>query len=99
MADQLYDGSLGDFAGSMAQDIEEALNELRLQAGLQSFPLTGDTRDGRDRRMFFIAIARGVIRHLRNNEAAFKISINLGEDFPTASTHPHIDVKTPSVTP
>ena len=99
MADALYDGSLGDFEGSMAQDIEEAVNEIRVQAGLVPLPPPADTLDLRERRMFFIAIARGVIRHLQKNEAAFKITVNLGPGFPSAQTHPDIGVKNPAVTP
>ena len=81
MADQLKAGGLGsagfvgiptEFANSMAQQMEDALNDLLQQEGRD--PLTTDnTTATRDRRMMFVAIARGVVNHLVDNAAAFRV--------------------------
>jgi hypothetical protein len=70
---QLYGGSLGNFdiEDSMAKDIEEELSDLRIAEGLGPLP----AGDSRDRRIFFLAIARGVIRHLKEKEDAFHVSV------------------------
>lgn len=69
MSTQLYGGSLDDFEDSMAAEIEDALRDVRLEEGLAP-PVDDD-----DRRMLFVAIARGVIAHLQKNEAAFRIRV------------------------
>ena len=69
MATELYAGTLADFNGSMAQAIENAL--IDLLGPLPSAPQ--NLVD--DRRALFIAISRGVINHLKANEAAFKIDV------------------------
>jgi hypothetical protein len=71
MADELYGGNLTDYADSMAEEMEIALNQVRGEAGLDSLP-SGDT----DRQMLFIAIARGVINHLQKKKNAFEIQVN-----------------------
>jgi hypothetical protein len=82
---QLHGGSLTDFAGSLAGEIEDALRDVRLEAGLAPPPEDDDAR------MLFIAIGRGVIEHLKANEAAFAIRVDgpLPDD-----THPVIDRRT-----
>ena len=86
---ELYGGTLANFADSMAEEIEKALNQVRGEAGLP--PLApGD----RDRRILFIAIARGMINHLKKHEAAFQVSVSVsGEHAHGASTV--IQVKKP----
>ena len=76
MATELYAGTLADFdnAGfdyrdSMATSIEHALEQL-----LGPLP-TAPPNLVADRRNLFIAISRGVIDHLKANEAAFKIDV------------------------
>jgi len=78
---QLYGGSLGDMAGSLAREIEDALRDVRLGAGLAPPP------EDEDARMLFIAIGRGVVEHLKANEDAFAIHVEgpLPDD-----THPVI---------
>lgn len=74
---ELYGGSLGDspLVESMAAEMEAALNQVRGEADLP--PLTpGD----RDRRILFIAIARGVINHLKKNETAFQVSVGVSAE-------------------
>jgi hypothetical protein len=56
----------------MAATIEEELNTLLQAEGKPALPLD-NSAETRDRRMLFIAIARGVVRHLRENQAAFEI--------------------------
>ena len=82
---RLYGGSMDDFEGSLAAEIEDALHDVRLEEGLDA-PIADD-----DRRMLFIAIGRGVVAHLEKNEAAFRIHVaaTLPQD-----THPDIDVRT-----
>lgn len=87
MADELYGGKLTTFADSMAEEMEIALNQVRTEAGLDPLP-SGDP----DRRMLFIAIARGVINHLQKKKDAFEIEVN-GVTFPE-TVYPDIKVKT-----
>ena len=51
---------------SMARAIERAMNDLVA-------PMAGD--DPMGRRLFALAIARGVIRHLKDNEASFHTTV------------------------
>jgi hypothetical protein len=62
-------GTPATYAGSMAEAIEQALDDVRVESGLD--PLPADGRD--DRRMLFMAIARGVVAHLAANDDAFVI--------------------------
>ena len=64
------------FVNSMAEEIENQLNQLMTNDGLP--PLSMDLSDQavRDRRRLFVAIARGVVLHLAANEDAFVISTN-----------------------
>jgi hypothetical protein len=67
---QLYGGSLTDFAGSLADEIEEAFRDVRSEAGLPPPPQDEDAR------MLFIAIGRGVVAHLQKNQDAFAIHVD-----------------------
>jgi hypothetical protein len=93
---ELYGGTLGldDFAGSMAEEIEKALDEVRQERGYTALPKppTADKNDLDDRRMFFVAIARGVIRHLAKHQEAFEITVTVSPH-PSVTTHPTIKVK------
>lgn len=71
-------GDMSEFDNSMAAAIEEELNIL---LGMDELPLlTSDPNDGevRARRRFVIAIARGVVRHLRDNADAFVVTVEDG---------------------
>ncbi|MCC7174002.1 MAG: hypothetical protein IT159_02305 [Bryobacterales bacterium] len=70
-ADKLYAGNFSDFADSMAGEMEKAFGELLAEKG--KAPL--DSRGEDDRRMLFIAIARGVIRHLQSKQTSFVIRV------------------------
>jgi hypothetical protein len=81
---QLYGGSLSDFADSLAAEIEDALRDARLEAGLDAPP------DDDDRRLLFIAIGRGVVAHLSKKQAAFRIHVDAALPLDTTPT---IDVR------
>lgn len=85
MAVQLNAGSIGnwDFTDSMAKEIEIAL--AALTGPLPSAP----QKLVDDRRKLFIAIATGVIKHLKDREQAFKITYNL-DAVTTDTTTPDI---------
>lgn len=86
-ANQLYAGSFADFADSMALEIETAFSQLRVEKG--KAPL--DSQGEEERRMLFIAIARGVIRHLQSKQTAFVIPIPAGDQ--AATVTPSIGVR------
>jgi hypothetical protein len=69
-ANQVYAGRLEDFDDSMAQEIEIALNAL--SGPLPSAP----PKTVEDRRKLFIAIANGVIKHLKNHQAAVQVTLD-----------------------
>jgi hypothetical protein len=87
MAGELYGGPLDpllpEFAGSMANAIEiELANLVGLPSG-----------DPTTRRKLLVAISRGVIKHLSENQEAFVIKVTV-QNHPTVTTHPDIKVKT-----
>jgi hypothetical protein len=86
MPTELYAGTLADFNDSMAQDIEDALTDLL--GPLPSAP----QKLVNDRRALFIAIANGVINHLKNKQAALEIEFDVGLIHVT--TNPDIKVRT-----
>lgn len=85
MAGELYAGTLNAFDNSMAKEIEDALAIL-----MGPLP-PGPPKVVDDRRRLFIAIANGVINHLKDNEAAFEITYKFG--IGTDKTIPDIKVK------
>lgn len=67
-------GTLTDFDNSMAKAMEDALGVLWLAKTGQ--PLASAAQE--DRRLMFIAIAQGVVKHLRDNAGpAFDVSVNV----------------------
>jgi hypothetical protein len=86
MPTELYAGTLADFNDSMAKEIEDALADLI--GPLPSAP----EKLVNDRRALFIAIANGVINHLRNKQAALEIEFDVGTVHVT--TNPDIKVRT-----
>jgi hypothetical protein len=64
-----------EFTDSMAATIEAELNRLLGNDSLPLLPLD-DSQETRDRRRLFVAIARGVVRHLVENRLA--ITVDLG---------------------
>ena len=73
MAVELKPGSLSDFSGSMAEQIESELNTLMTGDGLPPMIMDASDPSVRDRRRLFVAIARGVVRHLQDKKAAIKV--------------------------
>ena len=88
MGSELYGGSPGSgLAGSMAAEIEVAFATLRATAGRP--PLPEDSVE--DLQLLFIAIARGVINHLKANEQAFAVKVDgtyPASGFPTIGVKP-----------
>jgi hypothetical protein len=97
VADVLKAGGLGskahvgippEFADSMAQQIEQALNDLLVAEGKDPLSTANNTAT-RDRRMLFVAIARGVVNHLVDNADAFRVE----EDDGTPLGNHRIDIE------
>lgn len=63
------------YTGSLAAQIEDELNLLLTADGLQPVPLD-NTQESRDRRRLFVAIARGIVRHLRDQQAAIDVKVS-----------------------
>ncbi|UCF91866.1 MAG: hypothetical protein JSW39_26945 [Desulfobacterales bacterium] len=73
---ELKAGTLDDFNNSMAAAIESAFE--RVWSDRMGTPLPDETRD--DRRMMFVAIAQGVIRHLKDNAVqGFDVDVAVGQ--------------------
>ncbi|MGB7539426.1 MAG: hypothetical protein WBM17_12880 [Anaerolineales bacterium] len=91
---QLHAGSFDSgYADSMAEAIEEELNILRGLKGRSALP-ANDV----DRQMLFLAIARGVVKHLKEREEAFQIQFTVDATTPaaiTVTTHPTIGIQDP----
>ena len=70
---QLKPGSLSQFANSMAAEIENELNTMMINDGLPQMIMDASDQTVRDRRRLFVAIARGVVRHLQDRKAAIQV--------------------------
>lgn len=68
-------GVPADFANSLAARIESELNSILAGEGRDTFLVNDNSADARDRRMLFVAIARGVVAHLVANPEAFKLKL------------------------
>jgi len=77
-------GTLGDFSNSMAAAIEA---EMAILMG----PLSDSPEEVIARRSLLVAISRGVLRHLRDNQTAIQVSGTVA--FNTFSTTPVISVQ------
>jgi hypothetical protein len=75
---QLYGGTLSDFttADNMAHEIELAYAAVRVANNITE-PLPSGSQ-ANDMRMMFVAIATGVINHLKKNPAAFAVTVHGG---------------------
>ncbi|NIM95760.1 MAG: hypothetical protein GTO18_18830 [Anaerolineales bacterium] len=63
-----------EFANSMAEAIEDALEKEWQRLWNQPLPVEGQE----DRRLLFVAIAQGVIRHLKDNaKEAFDVDVDV----------------------
>ena len=91
MADELKPGhfvsrppgvDIYDYTGwddSMAAEMEAALDELLSTDNLPALKQGSTDAEVRDRRRLFVAIARGVVLHLRKNIGAFTVP-HTGDD-------------------
>ena len=82
-ANTLYGGRLADFDDSMAHEIEAAYNAVLQESGKAPLPAAGAD----DRRMLFIAIARGVINHLQKKQAALTVVLPAAPAGQTLGAH------------
>jgi hypothetical protein len=82
-------GTPGEFANSMAAAIESELNSLLQDEGLPMLPLD-NSRETRDRRRLFVAIARGVLRHLDERRTAITVTDSHG-----VASSPEFDIDRP----
>jgi hypothetical protein len=62
------------FANSMADDIEEAFNALLAEENLPRMR-NDNSKESRDRRRLFVAIARGIVRHLDEHRTAITVTV------------------------
>jgi biotin synthase-related radical SAM superfamily protein len=80
-----------EFAGSMAEAIENALNSALSADGMKTFAVNTNSQEARDRRRLFVAVAVGVVAYLKHNTNALTIldslSIPTGESI-VVSTDP-----------
>jgi hypothetical protein len=63
------------FVDSMADEMDRALRDLMALDGLPPLRMDPNDRETRDRRRLFVAIARGVARHLDDRADSFKITL------------------------
>jgi len=68
-----------EFAGSMAEAMENAFNGLLGSENppMKTFKVDTNTPEARDRRRMFVAIAQGVVRHLKDHAGALAIEDSL----------------------
>lgn len=67
-------GTLTDFNGSMAEAMEQALDALWHARTGEHLPSATEE----DRRLMFVAIAQGVVKHLKDNAgAAFGVAVSV----------------------
>jgi hypothetical protein len=95
MPDQLKPGGMGkasdplnakpsDFANSMADAMDSAFHALLAAEGMSSFEVNTNSKEARDRRRIFVAIAQGVVRHLKDHGKALTVVNTLNN--PTGET-------------
>lgn len=68
-----HQGLPPEFADSMAAAIEAELNRLLQAEALPQLPIEDNSQETRDRRRLFVAIARGVLRHLDERREAITV--------------------------
>lgn len=81
MGEQLIGGDVTGigYPGSMAAAIEDAFSDLLQEIGEDRLSQDESQRAVRDRRRMFVAIARGVTRHLAENPGAFDVTDGEGQ--------------------
>ena len=63
------------FVNSMADEMDKALADLMALDHLPALKTDPHDREVRDRRRLFVAIARGVAKHLHDHGADFRITL------------------------
>jgi hypothetical protein len=68
-----------DFANSMADAMDTAFHTLLSNEvpAMKTFEVNTNSREARDRRRLFVAIAQGIVRHLKDNAGALVIKDSL----------------------
>jgi hypothetical protein len=74
MGDSTDPAKPSEFAGSMAEAIENALLTLLTSDGIQGFATDTNSQDARDRRRLLVAIAQGVLGHMAAHPQALQIT-------------------------
>jgi len=72
----LKPGSVADFDNSMAEAIEQAMQDEWQEVKGVELPSQGEV----DRRLLFVAVARGVLRYLKTHENEVLTSITTKND-------------------
>lgn len=83
---------IADFTNSMAARMEEALNALMVADGLPPLKMNDNSKDTRNRRRLFVAIARGIVRHFEENAGAISLTVPDGGGGAMV-VHPTFDVE------
>jgi hypothetical protein len=65
------------FADSMADAMDTAFHTLLDAEGMKNFEVNTNSKEARDRRRLFVAIAQGIVRHLADNAGALVIKDSL----------------------
>jgi hypothetical protein len=78
----------GDFVSSMADAMDTAFHELLSAEPMGTFETDTNTKEARDRRRLFVAIAQGIVRHLKDNAGALLI-----KDASNNVVNIHIDIQ------
>jgi hypothetical protein len=83
----------GDFANSMADAMDTAFHNLLSseKPAMKTFEVDTNSREVRDRRRLFVAIAQGIVRHLKDNAGAMVI-----KDSSNNVINIHIDIQVDS---
>jgi hypothetical protein len=83
----------GDFANSMADAMDTAFHNLLSSEipTMKTFEVNTNSREARDRRRLFVAIAQGIVRHFKDNAGALVIKNSLNNP-----TNEHIDIQVDS---
>jgi len=69
----LNPGTLDNISGSMAEAMEQVFREELPSV----VPGANPERGERERRLLFVAVAQGMVRHLAANPDAFKVAVSL----------------------
>ena len=85
MGDKIKPGAMGliggggmpsAFSDSMAARIESELNLILPFEGYDTFETGVNSTEARDRRMLFVAIAQGIVKHIADNKAAVHLKLS-----------------------